>query len=35
VSEFNRLCLRMAVLRWLYNRVIPLNLRDSIVLVLK
>jgi len=35
VSEFNRLCSRMAVLRWLYNRVIPLNLRDSIVLVLK
>jgi 2-polyprenyl-3-methyl-5-hydroxy-6-metoxy-1,4-benzoquinol methylase len=35
VSEFNRLCSRMAVLRWLYDRVMPLNLHDSIVLVLK
>ena len=35
VSGFNRLCARMAVLRWLYNRVIPLNPHDSIVLVLK
>jgi 2-polyprenyl-3-methyl-5-hydroxy-6-metoxy-1,4-benzoquinol methylase len=35
VSEFNRLCSKMAALRWLYDRVIPLNLHDSIVLVLK
>ena len=35
VSEFNRFCSKMAALRWLYDRVIPLNLHDSIVLVLK
>jgi 2-polyprenyl-3-methyl-5-hydroxy-6-metoxy-1,4-benzoquinol methylase len=35
VSEFNRLCLKIPALRWLYDRVIPLNLHDSIVLVLK
>ena len=35
VSEFNRLCSKVAALRWLYDRVIPLNLHDSIVLVLK
>jgi 2-polyprenyl-3-methyl-5-hydroxy-6-metoxy-1,4-benzoquinol methylase len=35
VRELNRLCLRMAALRWLYDRVIPLNPHDSIVLVLK
>jgi hypothetical protein len=34
-SELNRLCSKMAVLRWLYDRVILLNLHDSIVLVLK
>jgi 2-polyprenyl-3-methyl-5-hydroxy-6-metoxy-1,4-benzoquinol methylase len=35
VREFNRLCAKTAALRWLYNRVIPLNLHDSIVMVLK
>jgi len=35
VSEFNRLCSKTVALRWLYDRVIPLNLHDSIVLVLK
>jgi 2-polyprenyl-3-methyl-5-hydroxy-6-metoxy-1,4-benzoquinol methylase len=35
VSKFNRLSSRVAALRWLYNRVIPLNLHDSIVLVVK
>jgi 2-polyprenyl-3-methyl-5-hydroxy-6-metoxy-1,4-benzoquinol methylase len=35
VHEFNRFCSKVAPLRWLYNRVIPLDLHDSIVLVLK
>jgi 2-polyprenyl-3-methyl-5-hydroxy-6-metoxy-1,4-benzoquinol methylase len=35
VSKFNRFCSKVAALRWLYDRVIPLNLHDSIVLVLK
>jgi 2-polyprenyl-3-methyl-5-hydroxy-6-metoxy-1,4-benzoquinol methylase len=35
VSGFNRLCSKMPALRWLYDRVIPLNLHDSIVLVVK
>jgi len=35
VRELNRLCSRMAVLRCLYDRMIPLNPHDSIVLVLK
>jgi len=35
VSAVNRLCSKMAALRWFYDRVIPLNLHDSIVLVLK
>jgi 2-polyprenyl-3-methyl-5-hydroxy-6-metoxy-1,4-benzoquinol methylase len=35
VHEFNRFCSKVAALRWLYNRVIPLDLHDSIGLVLK
>jgi 2-polyprenyl-3-methyl-5-hydroxy-6-metoxy-1,4-benzoquinol methylase len=35
VRDFNRFCSKVAALRWLYNRVIPLDLHDSIGLVLK
>jgi 2-polyprenyl-3-methyl-5-hydroxy-6-metoxy-1,4-benzoquinol methylase len=35
VAHLNRLCSKIAALRWIYDRVIPLNLYDSIVLVVK
>jgi 2-polyprenyl-3-methyl-5-hydroxy-6-metoxy-1,4-benzoquinol methylase len=35
LREFNRFCSKVAALRWLYNRVVPLDLHDSIGLVLK
>jgi 2-polyprenyl-3-methyl-5-hydroxy-6-metoxy-1,4-benzoquinol methylase len=35
VSKLNRLCSKLPALRWLYDRMIPLNLHDSVVLVLK
>jgi 2-polyprenyl-3-methyl-5-hydroxy-6-metoxy-1,4-benzoquinol methylase len=35
LSEFNRFVQRWQSFRWLYDRVIPINLHDSLVLVLK
>ena len=35
IGWVNQLALRVSLLRWLYNRVVPLNLHDSFVVFLQ